>query len=958
MNRKDGENMKYKISEYRQDIIHLCEEMNPEKIEKVCKAFLKAYYQKKQIFVAGNGGSAGTANHFVCDFGKNAVKSDSHRPHVLSLSANMEVITALGNDFSYDEIFSQQLKNLMHDGDLLLLISASGNSPNVVKAAEYAKSRGGTVIGFAGFSGGKLQEISDICITVPSESYEKIEDIHMMLTHILVCYFKELKLFQEIPWQPSTCLDQFDKDDRAFSRRVAAESFVLLKNNGTLPLEKDKPVALFGRTQFDTWKSGYGAADLWTAPVVPFAEGMQKEGNVYLPLYHEYYNFCVSRFHKYINTEMYKRTNFFEEMEISDETIIEAAEVCETAVLFIGRCAGEATDWHDIAGEYRLTEAEESLIRRVCDKFCKTVLVFNIPAQMDISFLRNYSFDAILHTFLPGMEAGNALADVIYGNITPGGKLPDSWAETYDCYPTARGEVTNEVVYSEGVYMGYRYFDSFDKEVVFPFGFGLSYTKFRHETLSVEVDGITVTANIRVTNCGNFSGREVVQCYLSPPDGCVEKPYQTLCGFEKTVLLAPEESDVVSIKIDLSDFSSYCTESAVYFLEAGYYLLREGKHSRDTKVICMLRLSEEFICLKVLNRLTPQQEFERLRKSKRINVEEYNVPVYELDATGYKPKNNSNTLAPEAINLAAQLTDEELILLLSGNSEDKCEAYGIEIEASLIDGEGTHTHKIKRLNIPATTMQDGPSGIRLSAFQTGEIKEELINGKDCVAYPSATSVAATWDRSLAETLARHIAHDMDRYGLPGWCAPGVNLHRTPLNGRNFEYFSEDPFLSAQMAIQEIKGIQQLSDESPSGRYAILKHLAFNEMETLRLESNSIVDEQTARELYLRSFEYVIRSQPPMSIMTSYNKINDIYTAACYDLCTAICREEWGFEGLLMSDWFILANAEDCVNAGNDILMPGRYIPIDYLQNNRINRAKAQKSAARLINLLMKTKSFS
>ncbi len=946
------------ISEYRQDIIRLSEEMNPEKIENVCKALLKAYYQNKQIFVAGNGGSAGTANHFVCDFGKNAVKSDAHRPHVLSLCANMEVVTALANDFSYDEIFSQQLKNLMKDGDLLLLISASGNSPNVVKAAEYAKSCGGTVIGFAGFSGGKLQELADICICVPSESYEQIEDIHMMLTHILVCYFKELKLFQEIPWQPSACLEQFDKDDRAFSRSIAAESFVLLKNNGTLPLKKEAPVALFGRTQFDTWKSGYGAADLWAVPVVPFAEGMQKEGNVYLPLYHEYYDFCAEHFQKYINTEMYKRTNFFKEMEIADEAIAEAAEVCETAILFIGRCAGEATDWRDIEGEYRLTEAEESLIRRICDKFRKTVLVFNIPAQMDISFLRRYSFDAILHTLLPGMEAGNALADVIYGNVTPGGKLPDSWAETCDCYPTARGEVTNEVVYSEGVYMGYRYFDSFNKEVIFPFGFGLSYTEFRHETLMVEVDGITVTANIRVTNCGNFLGREVVQCYLSPPDGRVEKPYQALCGFEKTKLLAPDESQVISIKIDLSDFSSYCTESALYILEAGDYLLREGKNSRDTKVICVLRLSEELICRKVSNRLTPLQEFEVLRRSKQIDAEQYSVPVYDLDATGYKPKDNSITLAPEAINIAAQLTNEELILLLSGNDEEKCKVYGIDIETALIDGEGTHTHKIDRLKIPATTMQDGPSGIRLSAFQTGEIKEELINGKDCVAYPSAISVAATWDRGLAESLTRHIAHDMDRYGLPGWCAPGVNLHRTPLNGRNFEYFSEDPFLSAQMAIQEIKGIQQLPDGSPSGRYAILKHLAFNEMETLRLESNSIVDEQTARELYLRSFEYVIRSQPPMSIMTSYNKINGTYTAACYDLCTAICREEWGYEGLLISDWFIVANAEDCVNAGNDLLMPGRYIPSDHLKNNIIDRAKAQQSAARLINLLMKTNTFS
>ena len=735
------------------------------------------------------------------------------------------------------------------------------------------------------------------------------------------------------------------------SCRAAAEGTVLLKNdNNVLPLDKSEKVALFGRNQCDTYKGCGGAADLWAVKVQPFADGMEKVGNVYEPMLKKYratskanYDPALNKFHHSFNLHKYS----LPEVRLTDAEVAEAAAVCDTAVIFIGRFTIEGRDIKDEQGQYRITNAEEVMIKQVTTRFKNTVMVLNTPGSIDLSFLNNYKIDALVAAFMPGIMAGDAIANVLYGNIPPCGRLPDTWAQTADEYPTNEGFSTDKIVYSEGIYMGYKYFDTFGKDVVYPFGYGLSYTEFGYDEITAQIDKTTVIIKVTVTNNGEFEGRDVVQCYLSAPDGELDKPYQVLCGFEKTKWLGSEESETVVLKIDLTKFSSYNEKTAEYILEKGDYVFRVGKHSRDTKPVCVVNIDETVVCKKVKNLLTPKQDINELKKDAvkpqnldgvlklKADFSDFKTVVvdYTQDNTEYKKvcdcsfadvKSGKNT--PEE--LAACLTDDELAQLLTGDGFAKQQSLGLD-DKPLVEGEGTHTHSVARLGIPSSVMQDGPNGVRASTFVAPPLPpEEEIYGRDCVCYPSATMLAATWDKDLLVKVGEAISVDLDRIGYNGLCAPGVNLHRNPRCGRNFEYFSEDPYLSAQMAIGMINGVQQNADGTPSHRYAVLKHLACNNSEDMRLESDSILSERCARELYLRVVEYVLDETEPLSIMSAYNKVNGVY-----------------------------ASAIDCLKAGADTVMPGDYIPFEKMLEGGLTKPVAQKRAASLIKHLAKTKNY-
>ncbi len=764
---------------------------------------------------------------------------------------------------------------------------------------------------------------------------------------------------------------EFNKEHLALARRTAAEGIVLLKNNKrTLPLSKKDKVALFGRNQIDTFKGGGGSADLWHIPVLPFADGLEEVGRIYTPLLEKYRAYSKANEDKTRNRIYPQYTYSLPEIPLSDAEILSASSECKTAIVFIGRCVRENFDIKDIPGEYRITEQEENLIKRVTKYFGKSVLVLNIPGLMDISFLDTYKFDAILHTFMPGMEAGHALADVIYGDVTPCGKLVDSFAKSVIEYPTNDGFATDKVIYSEGIYMGYRYFDTFSKDVVYPFGFGLSYTEFFYGASISEVNGLDVAIQVVIHNIGDFKGRETVQCYLSCPDGKLDKAERVLCAFSKTKLLSPYESELVTLKFNLTDFSSYCEENASYILEAGDYKVYIGANIKDTKLVCTVRLNETVICRKVKNRLVPVEKINELKNKRVKNT--YSNDVLFFDTSNHKTiiasdeapavelKKAKDCTFDDLMNgrcnaeeLVACLSDEQLSLLVTADGLIKRTDAGIEPNEDLVCGEGTHTHAIKELGIPSSVMQDGPAGLRGALFENPVPPESMRNARDCIAYPCPTLVACTWDVALAREIGEAIACDLDRYGFNGWCAPSINLHRNPLCGRNFEYFSEDPYLSAQMAIAEISGIQENRDGTPTGIYAVLKHFICNESEEKRLESDSIVSERAARELYLRAFQYTIEAKPPLSIMTSYNKVNGKYTSARNDLIEGICRTEWGYNGLIMTDWCVWADVMDCIRAGIDTDMPGRYITPDMWKNG--DRALFQRRVISLINHLARTK---
>lgn len=766
------------------------------------------------------------------------------------------------------------------------------------------------------------------------------------------------------------------------SRRAAAEGCVLLKNeNGALPLSKNKTVALFGRHQWDTFKAGGGAADLWATRTTPIAEGMAKAGKVYKPLLNRYRAYSdanrdpsLNKFHHSFNMHKF----FLHEVELTEEEVADAAAHCDTAVMFIGRFTIEGVDISDCEGQYRITWAEHKMLYKLARHFKKIVLVLTLPGTFDLRFLdeEQVRVDAIVQGYYQGMQVGHAIADVLYGDVPPTGKLPHSWAKAIYEYPTNEGFGTDKIVYSEGLYMGYRYFDTFKKDVVFPFGFGLSYTNFSLETVSCETDKTTVTVKTKVTNVGNYRGREVVQCYVSTPDGKLDKPYQTLCGFQKTAWLNPDESETVTVNFNLVDFSSYDEETASYILEKGDYIVRVGNSSRNTTPVCVVELSDTVVCKKTQNRVCPVQPIDELKKPEstpentdgilrltadfgdfRTVVIPEITPDAELQKTGDFTFSDVMSGKCTAEELVACLTDDELALLLTGDSADKQQALGLP-QKPLAVNEGSHSHSIERLGIPSSTMQDGPHGVRINKIAPPPIKpDNEIDGGDCVCYPSETLLAATWDRKLVREVGAAIGVDLDKPGFNGLLAPGVNLHRNPLCGRNFEYCSEDPYLAAQIAMNIIKGVEYNDDGTPTKHYACIKHLICNNSENMRLVGDSILSERTLRELYLRAFEYVIRENLPLAIMTSYNIVNGTYASAHPGLINGIIRHELGYKGWIMTDWEIHCSQIDCIKAGIDICMPGHLITMQDLNNGGVTRATAQRRAVHLIKHLARTKHF-
>ena len=772
---------------------------------------------------------------------------------------------------------------------------------------------------------------------------------------------------------------KFNKSGLALSRRIAAEGSVLLKNDGVLPLKKNTRIALFGRNQCDTYKGGGGAADLWAVKCQPYCDGLEKLGNVYKPLLKKYrdtskanFDPSLGKFHHAFNHHKYS----LPEVRLKDSEVAAAAQKCDTAVIFIGRYAIEGRDIGDRGGEYRLTGPEEQMMRQVLKYFKKTVLVLNIPSALDLRFLDVFNFSAIIHNFFPGHLAGFAMADLLYGRVAPCGRLPFSWAKTSDEYPTNEGLSTDKIIYREGLYMGYRYFDTFKKDVAFPFGFGLSYTDFTIETEEITIDKTIATLKIKVANCGKYRGREVVQCYLSAPEDTLEKPYQILCGFEKTKWLKPQESQTLIIKIDLLKFTSFSESLASYVLEKGDYIIRVGKNSRDTNPVCKILVKDTFVHKKVLNRLAPVESFDELKKPETQQETYDDILCLEADFSGIETLDLTATTVRQELEktgdytfadvlsgkctpneLAACLSDEDLALLLTGDGFEKQKTLGLSLEP-LVEGEGTHTHQVTELGIPSSVMQDGPNGVRATTFVSPPVPPDYeLSGRDCVYFPCTTAQAATWDRELLELLGREIAADLDKIGYNGLCAPGVNLHRNVRCGRNFEYFSEDPFLSAQMAANLINGVQISADGTPSKRYAVLKHFACNNSEDMRTEGDSILTERTARELYLRSFEYVLQETDPLSIMVAYNKVNGTFAAANHDLLDGICRYEWGYDGWIMTDWDVHAKEGACLSAGCDTCMPGHYKTFKELCDEGLTKADAQYRAANIIAHLAKTKHY-
>ena len=702
--------------------------------------------------------------------------------------------------------------------------------------------------------------------------------------------------------------------------RAAAEGCVLLKNKGNaLPLTKGSTVAVFGRMQEHYYKSGLGSGGLVNVDYVydiPGAIEKLGELSLYEPL-REIYREWETK-HPLDKGEGWGRDPFSqEEWDMPRDIIKEAAGNADAAIVIVARTAGEDRDSAPLPGSYYLSDAEKNLIKNVKELFGKVIVVFNTGNIMDVSFDDEVDADAIVFSWQAGMVGGLGLASVLCGDISPSGHLPDTMAYKLSDYPSYEcfGKSLTDF-YAEDIYVGYRYFETFARERVrYPFGFGLTYTSFRVDYIGCTSKNGRYTITARVKNTGKYSAREVVQIYVSKPCDSVDNPALCLAGFGKTAELKPgEETDlVIEFPIDRLAAYSDLEGDAYRFTEAvraGKYVFYMGENVREVEEIYSFTQEKTEVIYTLSNCLLPNQPYKRMMRSKSGNLDYVEVPtgpVYDMATRqipdeipmtgdkGYKLKDvyDGRVSMEEFV---GQLTLSELCSLARG------EGMGSpKVTLGTASAFGGVAPGLTDKGIPAVCCSDGPSGLRIDS------------GVKAFSLPNGTLLAATFDTGLNEELFTYLGYEMKKNKVDVLLGPGMNIHRFPLNGRNFEYFSEDPVLTGLMGLAQARGL------NAAGSIACLKHFAANNREKNRRLMNSEVSARALREIYLKGFEIVIREDDvDVAVMTTYGSLNGYYTAGNYELDTMVLREDWGYDGLVMTDWWADINRPGKKPCGNDL----------------------------------------
>ena len=842
-----------------------------------------------------------------------------------------------------------------------------------------------------------------------------------------------------------TAMTAREKLGAAAARKAAAEGIVLLKNeNGILPLSAGSEVALFGVGASRTVKGGTGSGDVNQRYCVSICDGLKNAGyrittQDWIRDLDEQYEKARTAWRDDIlsRTEGENTAHGFFAVYTTTPFVMPAggpvtATTAKTAFYVISRVAGEGADRYAKEGDYYLSPAEAQQLADTCRFYEHVIVVLNTGGVVDLSFMDRYpNIEALLQISQGGMEAGNAFADVISGKVTPSGKLTDTWAYHYEDYPSSKTFSHNDgnvekAYYTDGIFVGYRYFDTFGVPVRYGFGEGLSYTQFKIDCTGVGYDQGTasqgalgqgaasqgavgqgeaaVTISFTVANTGeHFAGKEVIQVYVTSPfggetreasapflsggetgeasapfpSGGLPREFRSLVGFTKTRTLAPGEEETVSIRIPLKLLAAYDPGRPGWLLTKGEYVFWAGNSLRDSTPAAIVTLDEEVLLEKTQNICPLREELEEIHPGagatdaarRRVSeasgqssgaVLRSDLPVcaihsdeIPLRTVSYQP--GSAFTHPEAAHFTAGLTTDQLIALASG---DPAKAQGGDLGSAGISvpGSAGETSRCAQdQGLASIVLADGPAGLRLT--QSYNVHEGRIVSRPfecnleggifdrrttpdpgetyyqyCTAIPVGTALAQTWNTQLLREIGEVIAGEMETFGVTLWLAPGMNIHRDPLCGRNFEYYSEDPVLSGYMAAAITDGVQ-----SVPGCGTTIKHLACNNQEDNRMHCDSIVSERALREIYLRGFEIAVRTSQPLAIMSSYNLINGIHAANHADLCTKAARCEWGFEGLIMTDWTTTQHGDDCtasgcIRAGNDLIMPGAFSDAENLRS--------------------------
>ena len=802
---------------------------------------------------------------------------------------------------------------------------------------------------------------------------------------------------------PDPAVTDRETRNRALSRRAAAESMVLLKNDDCLPFSKQTPVALLGGGAVCTIKGGTGSGDVNEREAVTIEQGLTAAGFVltsrdWLSDYAERYASARLAWRDMILGDGSEEAmaHFFENYTSHPFFLPEGRPVAEqdlagaeAAVYVVSRIAGENADRTLEPGDYFLTEQERSDLLFLNAQALPTVLVVNAGGAVDVTEVSALEYvRAILFIAQPGQEGGHALADVLTGAVNPSGKLTATWARQFSDYPNAAtfshlsGDVTKEH-YIEDIYVGYRYFDTFGVKPLYGFGFGLSYTTF--SVSDVSVDGLQVTA--AVTNTGNRAGRETVQVYLSCPQGQLKKERRRLAAFAKTPLLAPEGTAILTLEIPVKQLASFDEARSAWIIEGGSYGVWVGSSLESAALAAALDVEQETVLERVTHICPVQEPFETIRPPELPAEDLSKVPHIRLAAGTLSVEVPADPVpSAEATELANRLPAKDMIPLLMGEisrGQGALGAAGIRVPGSAGETSSAYT---ENLGLAAAVMADGPAGLRLTKCyeadpQTGAVYDpgflaSIERGlfaepkehpgamkvyQHCTAFPVGTLLAQSFDTALLEEVGRAVAEELEEFHVAWWLAPGMNIHRNPLCGRNFEYYSEDPLLSGKLAAAITCGVQSLP-----GVGTTIKHLACNNQEDNRIGSDSIVTERALREIYLRGFEIAVKESQPMCIMTSYNLVNGVHAANSFDLCTVAARQEWGFGGVIMSDWTTtLPEAGSiphlCVKAGNDLIMPGMESDLANItaayEQGTLTDEDIRACAARLIDVILQTNAY-
>lgn len=758
--------------------------------------------------------------------------------------------------------------------------------------------------------------------------------------------------------------------------KMVSEGIVMLKNeNNALPLDTDKEVAVFGRIQFHYYKSGTGSGGMVNVTkVVNILDGLIDNG--------------VKVNEKLLDTyRKWDKENPFDlgegwggepwsqkEMPLDEGLVKETAKSCETAIVIIGRTAGEEQDNRLEAGSYLLSDDEIAMLTVVRENFKKVVLLLNVGNIIDMTDINRIAPDAVLYVWQGGMTGGKGTADVLTGKVSPSGKLPDTIAYNVSDYPSDAnfGREENRDIYAEDIYVGYRYFETFAKDkVLYPFGFGLSYTAFEIKTEKAEITEGAVKLSVSVKNIGSYKGKEVIEVYCEAPQGRLGKASRVLCGFEKTRELVPQEEQVVEIAVDIAKLASYddsgvTGNKSCYVLEAGEYKFYVGSDVRSAEYACSFEQGEDLVTERLTQSLAPVESFERIKpvcEGGAFSIGREAVPVSEVDEsarrleklpkeiayTGDKGiklwdvKNGKNTMDE----FIAQLSDYDLSCIIRG------EGMGSpRVTAGTASAFGGVSENLNGFGIPAGCCSDGPSGMRLDC------------GTKAFSLPNGTMIASSFNKELTSELFTFMGLEMAANKVDCLLGPGMNIHRHPLNGRNFEYFSEDPFLTGKMAAAELKGM------AGAGVTGTIKHFCANNRETNRHFIDSVVSERALREIYLKGFEIAVKEGGASSVMTTYGRVNGLWTAGNFDLNTVILREEWGFKGFTMTDWWANINVRGkepdktdlaaMARAQNDVYMvcpdgeKNDDNTLAALENGGIERCELQRNAANICGFLLHT----